>query len=302
MRRAAISLGQTLFLILLALAVTSKTGLAAETISTASPCCGFTPAVTAQQYFGRVEVTVSGNVFFVPPNGEYDAFYVNTPSGPTDFDPSPLRIARYGTGSPCTCPVDCPGRSFPASDILVGAYPAYNPLHTYTVVLDLGPVPDRIAFGIPDCGCWDNSGGWTATIKQLSSFPSFAVNKASVTFGSTTDSSHIEGQFNVSTGMSVDPRTQEVSFEIGSVAVVIPPGSFVLQRGVYRFSGSLNGVQVVMEIAAAKGGGYRFFADVAAVDMTGTTNPVEFEFRLGEEYGITDVKLLGTLSVGSGKQ
>jgi hypothetical protein len=128
-----------------------------ETVTTPAPACGNTPAVTTSAYSSQVEITASGNVFFVPPDSYYDPFYGYTSSGPSSpTGGSPLRMARLSNGTACTCSLDCPGQNFPASDLLLGEYPEYNPLHTYTVVLDLGPLPDRIAFGFPDCGCWDN--------------------------------------------------------------------------------------------------------------------------------------------------
>lgn len=57
-----------------------------------------------------------------------------------------------------------------------------------------------------------------------------------------------------------------------------------------------------MEIGAVKGGGYKFVIQADALDLTGTANPIDFEMRLGDQYGLASSKLLGTLSVDSGKQ
>ena len=169
--------------LLVTFALIPEIAVGSETVTTPDPCCGFTPAVTATQYAGLVEITISGNVFFVPPDGHYDGFYGNTASGPTSSTPSPLRMARLRDGTPCTCTLECAGRNFPASDLLVSPYPAYNPLHTYTVVLDVGPLPDRIAFGLSDCGCFDNSGTWTISITQL--MPSVSINNVAVVEGNS---------------------------------------------------------------------------------------------------------------------
>lgn len=85
-----------LLLVVLLVAFAPEIAVGSETVTTPQPCCGFTPAVTVNQYAGLVEITISGNVFFVPPDGHYDGFYGNTASGPTSSTPSPLRMARLG--------------------------------------------------------------------------------------------------------------------------------------------------------------------------------------------------------------
>jgi len=109
------------------------------------------------------EPAVSGTVIVVPPDNGYDGFY--TLSG--IINPGRFLMAR-ASESTCTCESECTGH-FPVVDVLAVPHPAFNPDWTYSVQIDLGEgPPDRLAFGIHDCGCFDNSGELTVVIDDLS--------------------------------------------------------------------------------------------------------------------------------------
>jgi hypothetical protein len=144
-------------------AVLVASAAAAETLNV--PFCGFSNAKTAAVYSGLVEVTVSGVGEATPGNPRQDAFY---PEGGGVGDPDIFRVAREGD-SDCTCfvEVEC-HPNYQVASLLVGSYPAFDPSHAYSVVLDLGGGPaTRLTFGFWDCGCSDNSGVFTVTIDPV---------------------------------------------------------------------------------------------------------------------------------------
>jgi hypothetical protein len=125
-------------------------------------------AATRDAYAGVVTVTVSG-IIQGAVGVMADPFYVLNASDNTmmtESCPACLVYNRFAEGS-CVCPTECPTTSHRIPPLLVGAYPSFNPSHTYTVRLDLGQAaPDRINFAYGDCGCSDNAGSYTLTIAR----------------------------------------------------------------------------------------------------------------------------------------
>jgi hypothetical protein len=132
------------------------------------PNCGQTGAPTRKAYNGTVTITVSG-IIQNAPGVSNDPFYdldANDTSKSTAASPVRLVYNRFSEGN-CLCSYECSTTSHQVASLLVGAYPAFNPLHTYTVVLDLGSgAPERIQFAYGDCGCNDNAGSWSLTMSQ----------------------------------------------------------------------------------------------------------------------------------------
>jgi len=129
--------------------------------------CGFDPTITQQEYSGVVPLTITGSIFFNPPsNGSYDAFYGFTPS---EFEPAGGFRFAFASQSQCTCAQECQGQNTAFADALVGQVPAFDQVnHDYSVLADFGSTPDRLAFGIADCGCDDNAGDMIVTIGSAS--------------------------------------------------------------------------------------------------------------------------------------
>jgi hypothetical protein len=130
------------------------------------PSCGQPGAPSQKAYNGTVVVTVSG-IIQNAPGVRNDPFYdlsANDTSQATAASPVRFVYNRFSEGT-CLCPQECPSTSHKIADILVGAYPAFNPSHTYTVILNLGSsAPERINFAYGDCGCSDNDGSFSLTI------------------------------------------------------------------------------------------------------------------------------------------
>ena len=151
----------TLFLIVFL--VLPLHAFAAETIIVAA--CGSTPGITQTSYSGLIEVTVSGSMVNFPPANGSDGFYGILNGELVGPAPGEFRLARTTT-STNTCGLVSTVH-FPVTDFLVGDYPEANPAHVYTVRLDIGDPPDRLVFGIRDCGCFDNSGELTVTVETV---------------------------------------------------------------------------------------------------------------------------------------
>ena len=63
------------------------------------------------------------------------------------------------------CSYECAMTSHQVADLLAQPYPSFNPMHEYVVVLDLGNgTPEKLNFGMADCGCFNNSGSHTISI------------------------------------------------------------------------------------------------------------------------------------------
>jgi hypothetical protein len=129
--------------------------------------CGFNPGTTMHAYNGLVTLTVTGIFSNTPGNPLEDAFYgvdPNDNSLSTGPCPECFRYNRFSEGG-CVCSFECGANSHAVSGLLAEPYPAFRPSHDYSVKLDLGNgPPERIHFGMADCGCSDNSGTHTVTI------------------------------------------------------------------------------------------------------------------------------------------
>jgi len=141
----------------------ARLAFAGETITV--PACGLPgqTAITQRQYSGLVHMMVNGVIVNVPPANGQDAFYGIVNGQLVGPAPGEFRFARAGSTT-CTCGLECTN-NFAVSDFLVGPYPSASPSHLYTALLDFGAAPpDRLVFGIRDCGCFDNSGRLTVTL------------------------------------------------------------------------------------------------------------------------------------------
>src|SRR5689334_11036662 len=107
----------------------------AETITV--PACGNTPGTTSATYGGLVSMQVSGLLLNTPGNPLQDAFYGVDPND-TSMAVGPcqgcFRFNRVSEGN-CLCSFECPATSHPIESILAQPLPAFEPSHTYTVLL-----------------------------------------------------------------------------------------------------------------------------------------------------------------------
>jgi hypothetical protein len=109
-------------------------------------------------------MTVTG-LLRTTPEVENDGFYGVMSNGVDVACPDCFRYNRYSE-TDCLCGAECPASSHRIVDLMeAGYYPDYVADHTYTVELNLGDAsPERLRFGMHDCGCDDNSGTLTVML------------------------------------------------------------------------------------------------------------------------------------------
>ncbi len=89
---------------------------------------------------------------------------------------------------------------------------------------------------------------------------------------------------------AIDPRIEPVRIAVGTWVTTIPPGSFVLKRGLYSYAGTIAGVKLLVSIAPQRGGKYGVAALGQGPNFTSTVNPVPVQITIGDDSGIQTVR------------
>ena len=88
----------------------------------------------------------------------------------------------------------------------------------------------------------------------------------------------------------INPVTENVTLQIGTFSVTIPPGSFKqIPHGRFAFEGVINGVSLEVQIVHLGNNIFTFKAEGKHVDLTGLTNPVTVVLTIGDDTGSTAV-------------
>ena len=98
---------------------------------------------------------------------------------------------------------------------------------------------------------------------------------------------------------AISPENQPVTITIfsagsltvppfGPLGVTIPPGSFKLAGGQYKYSGTIDGIKYGVTILAPVDGVYQFTFAAFGVDVTGISNPVSVTLQIGPYIGTDD--------------
>ncbi len=90
----------------------------------------------------------------------------------------------------------------------------------------------------------------------------------------------------------INPSAESVSIRVGTSLTTIPPGSFVLKRGVYSYAGAIGGVKLNVSIVPQRGGKYGVVALGQGPNFTSTVNPVPVQITIGDDSGIQSVRAL----------
>ena len=92
-----------------------------------------------------------------------------------------------------------------------------------------------------------------------------------------------------STSNGIFPATEEVTLKIGTFAVTIPPGSFMLTSpGTYAFSGVISGLTINAKIAHTSGKSYTF--DATANANLARTSPATVTLTIANDTGTTTAR------------
>jgi hypothetical protein len=98
----------------------------------------------------------------------------------------------------------------------------------------------------------------------------------------------------------LNPANQAVTLTLSSAGlnpsavVSIPTGSFKLVKGIYAYSGKVNGVSIVAAISPLGKNSYGFTIDGQGLNLTGITNPVTVTLQIGSNIGSATGKALIT--------
>jgi hypothetical protein len=105
----------------------------------------------------------------------------------------------------------------------------------------------------------------------------------------TTGGFDLNESFTLGTNSNgINPVTENVPLQIGTLSVAIPAGSFQQNpNGRFAFEGVINGVSLEVQIAPLGNNMFTFKAEGTGVDVTGLTNPVPVVLTIGIDSGTT---------------
>jgi uncharacterized repeat protein (TIGR03803 family) len=110
-----------------------------------------------------------------------------------------------------------------------------------------------------------------------------------------TDAFILKSSFTLgSTSKGINPSAQPVTFQVGTLAMTIPPGSFTgtvtsSAFGPFFFTGTINGVSLHAVIAPTGAKRFSFQAGAQNASFTGTVNPVPVTLTIGNNNGTASV-------------
>ncbi|MGH6838941.1 MAG: beta-propeller fold lactonase family protein [Methylocella sp.] len=157
--------------------------------------------------------------------------------------------------------------------------------NTVLATVTVGSLPVAIGI-IPDIPLAALSGTLTISLGKTPNTDSFLL-KSSFTLGST------------STG--INPPAMPVTFQVGTLALTIPPGSFTgtvtsSAFGPFFFAGTINGVSLHAAIAPTGAKRFSFQAGSQNASLTGTVNPVPVTLTIANNSGTASI----TANIASG--
>jgi hypothetical protein len=113
-------------------------------------------------------------------------------------------------------------------------------------------------------------------------FTTFTVDKVEI----EDDAFEVKGGFTLGTGSNgIDPRTEEVTLQVGNFTTTIPVGSFKLKKGEFKFEGRLAGVELEVKITPSGNNAFKLKAEGEGADLAGTENPVVVSLAIGNDGG-----------------
>ena len=107
--------------------------------------------------------------------------------------------------------------------------------------------------------------------------------------GRPPDGFELAGEFTLGTGSDgIDPASEPVALQIGSLSLPIPAGSFQsTRRGGWRFAGDAGGAALRARIAPLGGNRNRLRAEGEGADLSGIQGPVSVGLTIGNDAGST---------------
>jgi hypothetical protein len=137
-----------------------------------------------------------------------------------------------------------------------------------------------------------------ASLLPAVAFAQFAPGVTHVNFGDIDKADHLffSGNFVLdeqSDGINLEQES--VALKTGPLVIEIPAGSFKKSGPQYKWNGDIDGVQVKAGIMRHKDGFHSFSIQVHKADLSGWSNPEEWELRIGNDAGRKTIWLKGHL-------
>ncbi len=133
---------------------------------------------------------------------------------------------------------------------------------------------------------------------QKINFSDFTISKAMIEFNKLPDNDafEINGEFTLAEESDgINPANENVEISLGSLEITIPTGSFSDDNGKYEFNGTINNVEIDMEIEQLSSATFSFTIESKGVNITSITNPVEITLLIGNDGGEKYIRLNGEL-------
>ena len=108
--------------------------------------------------------------------------------------------------------------------------------------------------------------------------------------GTANDSVGMVATFKLGTSSNrIDPATEPVKIDIGSLSLTLPPGSFKKASLGWTYRGQLNGIQWTVALARLSESRYVLTAAATRLDLTRPSASIDVSIAIGDDSGSTSV-------------
>lgn len=126
------------------------------------------------------------------------------------------------------------------------------------------------------------------TVTPLTPFSDFSASVTVVP--AMPPSFRVSANISLSASSSFEPIAQPVTFQLGSYAVTIPPGSFIRKdQENYEYDGTIEGITLESRISPEAGNKLAFALKVQGINLSESINPVRILLILGQNAGAKSV-------------
>ena len=129
------------------------------------------------------------------------------------------------------------------------------------------------------------------------------LEKAELVFADSPngkDGFEVEGEFILDpTSDGIVLHDEQVELIVGVASIVIPAGSLSDDEGKFAFHDDVEGANVDLEIEMLETGRLSIKSEVAGVDLSGSSNPIDISVIIGNDFGTESLRLGGKLKYGS---
>jgi len=164
-----------------------------------------------------------------------------------------------------------------------------------------GPTIAQFTGDIDDVRIYNRALSFSEEMKLYSPpipFAGFSPSTAHVHFGDKDKADHLffSGSFLLGEQSDgIDIVGEEMVLKAGPLDIEIPSGSFQEHKSMYNWDGNIDGARIKATLIQHDEGSYSFSIQVHGVDLSGWSNPEEWELKIGNDVGKTTEWLKGHL-------